>query len=181
MITLFFNVSVAPALFPIITVQFLFLPVHMGSLSPRPHYDASFLFVFFQNLMKPRLTQNFCSLPPSPLVYCIIRVHRHLSQWQSLTSRCGVCHTVCFMRLSPYVLEVLYALSHIMGPFVCISCLSRVYSNLCPLSSQTACFLAIEFLTGFEFNPQSHTHGLQTHPPISTVKKRNLKKIKIKK
>lgn len=72
MITLFFNVSVAPALFPIITVQFLLVPtVHMGSLSPRPHYDASFLFVFFQNLMKPRLTQNFCSLfiPVSLLYY----------------------------------------------------------------------------------------------------------------
>lgn len=161
-ITLFFNVSVAPALFPIITCSFYFYQQYIWAHFLHVHTMTHlFCLCFFRISWRPGWFRT--SAPsPSPLVYCIIRVHRHLSLWQSPTSRCGVCHTVGFIRLSPYVLEVLYALSHIVGPFVCTSCLRSVYSNLCPLSSQSARFLAIEFLTGFEFNPQSHTRFANT-------------------
>lgn len=82
-------------------------------------------------------------------------------------------HTVGFLRSSPCVLSTV-VFSSIVGPSVCISSLRTIYSNLGPLSRQTACFLAIEFLTGFEFNPQS-IHGLQTHPPFQQLRRETCK------
>lgn len=151
---------IASVIFPIIIVQFTFLPtVYMGSLSPHPHHDSSFCLCF-SNRISPSLGWLRTSAPHLMLFsICLLitRAHYYQPLWTSHSTRCEVIPHVVLISTSPCALVVVYVFIYLRGHLF----VDLVWEVSSQILARFPVWLLASLLSNsshdFEFNPLSHT------------------------